>query len=263
MPRTSYGETKLKQAWQVVAALMERKRQQVNRIQLCQNNEGRPYLSVEASLSDIANWSELTIDKVRETLTQHLGESFLNIFIDQREKLAGRGSEQWKFKLRLWSTDLEENWQHFQKNWQTAKSGNVSQEKKLDSQTLSLNSSNHIQQVDDLDTLFQQIRDRCHQKILKQHSRIRLLNNCEVKIDQIYVDVWLLDRPEYTLYKTPSSLLKTFDIENDRLALGRRIGKRTSGLKIARTLFFLSNRKLCIKSLIFSKFLIRMKRLGY
>ncbi len=79
----------------------------------------------------------------------------------------------------------------------------------------------------------EQVREHCRQRILSQHSRMQLLSGKEIGVDQLYVDVYLLDRPEHTLYKSPESLLKTFDIENDRLALGRRIGDRNPGFDVA------------------------------
>lgn len=82
-------------------------------------------------------------------------------------------------------------------------------------------------------TLIQKIRDHCNQKILNQHSRMRLLNGNEIGVDQLYVDVWLLDRPEHKLYKSPENLLKVFDIQNDRLALAKRLGDRKRGFEVA------------------------------
>ncbi|MEB3355148.1 MAG: NACHT domain-containing protein [Synechococcales bacterium] len=77
-----------------------------------------------------------------------------------------------------------------------------------------------------------QIREHCRQKILEQHSRMRLLSGEEVGVDQLYVDVWLLKKPERQHINQPDSLLKYFDIENDRLALSKRI-QRNPGFEIA------------------------------
>ena len=70
MPRTSYGPKKCNQAWQLVAALLERQGTQY--VQLHHDGEGQAYLVVEASLLTIGTWSKLTIEEVRESLTQHL-----------------------------------------------------------------------------------------------------------------------------------------------------------------------------------------------
>jgi predicted NACHT family NTPase len=86
----------------------------------------------------------------------------------------------------------------------------------------------------------EQIRQRYRQKILDQHSRIRLLSGEEIGVDQLYVDVWLLGKPEHRHFNTPKSLLSNFDIENDRLALSKRL-QRNPGFGIAN-----SNPKLVI-----------------
>ncbi|MEM8639995.1 MAG: NACHT domain-containing protein [Cyanobacteria bacterium P01_G01_bin.54] len=77
-----------------------------------------------------------------------------------------------------------------------------------------------------------QVRERCRQKILEQHSRMYLLSGQEIDVDQLYVDVWLLEKPESKYFNTPDSLLDNFDIENDRLALGKRI-QRNPGFETA------------------------------
>ena len=83
-----------------------------------------------------------------------------------------------------------------------------------------------------LDEAFvQQVREHCRQNILNQHSRMRLLSGEEIGVDQLYVDVWLLEKPENKHFNSPTNLLKMFDIEKDRLALGKRI-KRNPGFDI-------------------------------
>lgn len=82
------------------------------------------------------------------------------------------------------------------------------------------------------DTLIQQIREHCHQKILTLHSRMRLLSGDEIGVDQLYVDVWLLNRSPRTFLVSQSKLLETFDLRDDRLGLGERI-VRTPGFEVA------------------------------
>lgn len=82
------------------------------------------------------------------------------------------------------------------------------------------------------DELVEKVRKHCHQKILERHSRIRLLNGKEIGVNQLYVDVWLLEKPEYMDFSTSESLLNKFDIAEDRLALSKRI-RRDQGFKIA------------------------------
>ena len=82
------------------------------------------------------------------------------------------------------------------------------------------------------DELFQQVREHCRQKILSQHSRMRLLSGEEISVDQLYVDVWLLNRSPRTFMVSENKLLETFDLRNDRLGLGDRI-RRNPGFEVA------------------------------
>jgi len=73
-----------------------------------------------------------------------------------------------------------------------------------------------------------QVREHCRQKILSLHSRMRLLSGEEIGVDQLYVDVWLLNRSPRTFQVTQDKLLQTFDLRNDRLGLGDRIKRKQS-----------------------------------
>ncbi|HEY9876826.1 MAG TPA: NACHT domain-containing protein [Leptolyngbyaceae cyanobacterium] len=61
---------------------------------------------------------------------------------------------------------------------------------------------------------------------------MRLLSGEEIGVDQLYVDVWLLNRSPRTYQVSQDKLLQTFDLRNDRLGLGDRI-KRNPGFEIA------------------------------
>lgn len=78
----------------------------------------------------------------------------------------------------------------------------------------------------------EEVRSRCCEKILYQHGTIQLLNQAEIEVDQLYVDVWLLDRSPRTFQVSESTMLRSFDLRNDRLGLGDRI-KRNEGMEIA------------------------------
>ena len=91
---------------------------------------------------------------------------------------------------------------------------------------------NHAGNTEDFDELIQQIREHCRQKILSQHSRMRLLSGNEIGVGQLYVDVWLLNRSLRTFQVSPNKLLETFDLRNDRLGLGDRID-RNPGFEVA------------------------------
>ena len=67
-----------------------------------------------------------------------------------------------------------------------------------------------VGEVDDFDELIQQIRECCRQKILNQYSRMRLLSGDEIGVDQLYVDVYMLAKPEHKHFNSTESLLKEF-----------------------------------------------------
>jgi DNA-binding Xre family transcriptional regulator len=78
----------------------------------------------------------------------------------------------------------------------------------------------------------QRIRQHCRETILHNYSKIRLLSGKNIGVDQLYVDVWLLDRSPRTFQRSHDKMLETFDLRNDRLGLGDRI-KRDTGIKFA------------------------------
>ena len=78
----------------------------------------------------------------------------------------------------------------------------------------------------------EEVRSRCCQKILYQHGKIQLLNQTEVGVDELYVDVWVLNRSPSTFQVSESKLLESFDLRNDRLGLGDRI-QRNEGMAVA------------------------------
>jgi nucleoside phosphorylase len=82
--------------------------------------------------------------------------------------------------------------------------------------------------------LFEQLRVHCRDKIIAQHSSIRLLSGQEIKADQLYVDVWLLNRQSRTVMVSQESMLETFDLRSDRLGLGDRI-IQSPGFNVANT----------------------------
>jgi predicted NACHT family NTPase/DNA-binding Xre family transcriptional regulator len=78
----------------------------------------------------------------------------------------------------------------------------------------------------------EKIRQHCREKILQNYSKIRLLSGQEIGVDQLYVDVWLLDRQPRTFQISQDKMLRTFDLRQDRLGLGDRI-KRNDGFNVA------------------------------
>lgn len=79
---------------------------------------------------------------------------------------------------------------------------------------------------------FVKMKSYCRERILNQHGRMRLLSGEEVNVNQLYVDVWLLNRLPNTYQVSQSKMLETFDLRNDRLGLGDRI-QRDPGFSVA------------------------------
>ena len=95
-----------------------------------------------------------------------------------------------------------------------------------------ISSNSAIEPTQNEEDWVEEVRSRCCQKILYQHGTIQLLNQTEIRVDQLYVDVWLLNRSPRTFQASESKLLKSFDLRNDRLGLGDRI-KRDEGMTVA------------------------------
>jgi EAL domain-containing protein (putative c-di-GMP-specific phosphodiesterase class I) len=130
MPRTSYGDEKREQSWKVIHALLQRKsvfapgELEGVAIGYIDWESDSPVLRVSGTLADLSSLcgNGLSIDLIRESLTEHLGHKFLDILEDTRERRAGRGSDQWFFNIRLWSSNVEENEIEFDKLWKKKRS---------------------------------------------------------------------------------------------------------------------------------------------
>ncbi|MEO0520799.1 MAG: hypothetical protein AAF171_26270, partial [Cyanobacteria bacterium P01_A01_bin.116] len=85
--------------------------------------------------------------------------------------------------------------------------------------------------LDDL-SFTDKIRQSCGNKILNQYSRIRLYNNSEVDISELYVDVYLLSQSRKDVFISKEKLLETFNFREDRIGLPPRV-KRISGIDAA------------------------------
>jgi predicted NACHT family NTPase len=221
MPRTSYGDDKRSQAWKLVTNLLQvlGNSEQVTvgnvKITRCkQDNTAKPSLKVQGTLSDLGKLSSLSIEQVRESLSEHLMK-YLEIVDDQRSQKAGRNAGTWTFVLQLWSINLEENKQRFWEEWDARKLGNRLQAKP-------------IAKVDPI----AEVRARVCQKLQEQHSKIRLLNLNEIGVDQLYVDVWVLQRLSSSFQVRLESFYQTFDLRGDRIGMGDRI-RRKAGFEIA------------------------------
>jgi hypothetical protein len=85
-----------------------------------------------------------------------------------------------------------------------------------------------------IDKLVREVRSRCCDKIQHLYSKIRLLNRQQIDVDQLYVDVYVLEKLSSESYATIPELLKGSDLRDnfDRLGLGQR-GKRSPGFEVA------------------------------
>jgi predicted NACHT family NTPase len=85
----------------------------------------------------------------------------------------------------------------------------------------------------DFDELVQEVRSRCCDKIQHLYSKIRLLNRQQIDIDQLYVDVYVLEKLSSESHATIPDLLKGSNLRDglDRLGLGKR-EKRSPGFEV-------------------------------
>jgi predicted NACHT family NTPase/DNA-binding Xre family transcriptional regulator len=79
----------------------------------------------------------------------------------------------------------------------------------------------------------QKIQQHCRENILKNYSKIRLLSNQEIALDQLYVDVYLLNREPRTLQISESKMAELFDPREDDSRVDDQT-KSSSGFEIAK-----------------------------
>ncbi|WP_392476292.1 NACHT domain-containing protein [Nostoc sp. C110] len=92
-------------------------------------------------------------------------------------------------------------------------------------------------EAEKLDTLVSSVRLLCSKKIKTLYSKIQLLNQRQVEVDQLYVDVYILGRPSKSIYASIPDLLQGFEQDEaedrfERLGLGRR-QQRLKGVEFA------------------------------
>lgn len=91
---------------------------------------------------------------------------------------------------------------------------------------------NELLQQESIKYLVQEARKHYSEEIQGLYSKIMLLNRKQIDIDRLYVDVYILEKiTGYTNADIPN-LLQTFDLEKDRLAMGRK-KKRLPGFEVA------------------------------
>lgn len=78
----------------------------------------------------------------------------------------------------------------------------------------------------------EEVRSRCCKEILHKHNKIRLLNEKSIGVNQLYVEVWLLDRSPRTVWRSKSKLSESFDLRNDRSVSDEQI-KRNEAIAFA------------------------------
>lgn len=122
------------------------------------------------------------------------------------------------------------------KNQQPTKSknrdiGNISPSFSHNRSVRNLDEQSKKNQVSKVKKRFEiQVKERCQESIIAQHSYIRLLSGQRVEIDQLYVDVCLLERPTRSALVSQKTFLKDFDLRGQRQ---RRNNRRNSGIQIA------------------------------
>lgn len=237
MPRTSYGDQKRSQSWKLLAALLQSKGDSnsdsitVENVTITYCNWSgteTPYLEVKATLKALAVLSSLSIEQVRESLTEHLGKH-LEILEDRRSQKAGRGAENWTFVLQLWSRNLDENKREFEALWQLRKSGERPQRSLTHSES------------DPIDELVREVRSHCCSKILTTCNHIQLYTSKKIDLYQLFVPVFVSqeqNRQRESSQKNPppSPALETVNNHQHLIIFGKPgAGKSTFSSHLAIT----------------------------
>jgi Effector-associated domain 4/NB-ARC domain len=126
MPRYSYGEQVKERVKQLLKALLDYASNEFDDydidITFVWHTETELVVRTTLSALEALTARQLTKVKVREALS--LLRDFLHILEDLR--VSARGSQDWHFKLKLWSRDKEQNLRQFDREWEKfrlAKSG--------------------------------------------------------------------------------------------------------------------------------------------
>jgi EAL domain-containing protein (putative c-di-GMP-specific phosphodiesterase class I) len=134
MPRTSYGDEKREQAWKIIDALFQKKAETDTGRVILQDLtisykdwelQTAPSMEVRGTLSALRSLcgENFSVEQVRESLNEHLSNKFLSVLQDYRKAKAGRGADQWHFRIFLWSVDREENREEFNDLWRQKRDG--------------------------------------------------------------------------------------------------------------------------------------------
>ena len=144
MPNIGSGLTPKRRAWCLLEALLLQAEEEakgepayqnitIRRINWDTASIGNPTLEIENTtpekLSELIKkqklneYNSLSInkDRVTEILNYSLSNNPLKIYEECRESVRGAGSENRHFRLKLWSTDIQENKVQFEENWQNSK----------------------------------------------------------------------------------------------------------------------------------------------
>jgi EAL domain-containing protein (putative c-di-GMP-specific phosphodiesterase class I) len=135
MPRTSYGDEKQQQSWTLLESI------------LIGGSESTPYSSdssgvkitfqgqegddnlqviVKGTLPELSKLtkSRLNTTQIRDSLNEYLSDKFLNISTDLRIQKSGIGGGERHFTIKIWSLDINENKEEFNRLWKSKKPGN-------------------------------------------------------------------------------------------------------------------------------------------
>jgi|LakMenEpi09Nov12_1017454.scaffolds.fasta_scaffold00062_3 predicted NACHT family NTPase len=199
MTNTSYGPEMKTRALKLLEVLMQEAHEEANKKVLLQDKLEQPYLQIEkARLADMVEWSsrKLSIEQIRAAIQQHL-EVHLKIISDL--EISRGANAVWSFKLKLWSTDLNENREQFEKAWEKPQSS----------------SDAVIQKPEILETC---------RKNIEPFLKMRLFNNPDkIEVNQLYVDVFLLSQACETKQIMASDCAKKYDYDRDCFDGGKRI----------------------------------------
>ncbi|MBM0742325.1 hypothetical protein JOY44_11960 [Phormidium sp. CLA17] len=84
-------------------------------------------------------------------------------------------------------------------------------------------------EVNEIDELVREVRDRIRPTLQDSYGKIRLLNGLQINVNDLFVEVYLLSSERLNL--SPESIFESHNLETDRLAIGNR-GERQSGITV-------------------------------
>jgi EAL domain-containing protein (putative c-di-GMP-specific phosphodiesterase class I) len=131
MPRTSYGDEKQQQSWTLLESILIEGTESTSYSSgvkiTFQGQAGDDNLQVivKGTLPERSKLtkSRLNTTQIRDSLNEYLSDKFLNISTDLRTQKSGIGGGERHFTIKIWSLDIGENQEEFNRLWKSKKPG--------------------------------------------------------------------------------------------------------------------------------------------